>query len=390
MSNQVNGNRLVVVPISIVLIILGQNSVWPLWLLGPFCSLIPYFIVVFLAYCVLRRKARFNYSYSFSLIGLLFVFLLIPLFYEFRISSIFIILSFLLVPFISDQEKKEAFRILHSVLYYIVIVSLPLWLFHVFVLEFPSLGTIDLAWMKGGACDMGNYFFFVTNTSVDYQRFYSVFDEPGVLGTLSAFVLYIDCYDFRKKKNIVILLGGIFTYSMAFYILTAIGLLCYSFKSFKRLIITLISVTVLSVIAFGLLKDDPAFRGAVINRVFEDNANESLDGRTSLNVNEYYSKYLTSPDIVLGKGTTFLQKNQMEGASYKLFIIEYGLLGVFVLLLLYWSLIPSISWYLSVFYIIYILSFLQRPLAFNMWQILLFSCAVAMFQDIVKLRYKCK
>lgn len=51
-------------------------------------------------------------------------------------------------------------------------------------------------------------------------RFNSIFDEPGYLGTITALYLIYQDFDFKKPINIFLLLGGIFTLSLAFYILT--------------------------------------------------------------------------------------------------------------------------------------------------------------------------
>ncbi len=57
---------------------------------------------------------------------------------------------------------------------------------------------------------MNNYLLFVTMATANTFRFYSMFDEPGVLGTLSAFVLFANKYDFKRKSNLIILIGAFF------------------------------------------------------------------------------------------------------------------------------------------------------------------------------------
>ena len=48
-------------------------------------------------------------------------------------------------------------------------------------------------------------------------RFFAFFDEPGVLGNLVMVLLYIQKFNLRKWYNIVLLISGILTFSMAFY-----------------------------------------------------------------------------------------------------------------------------------------------------------------------------
>lgn len=201
----------------IAFVVLLQNPIWPLWdkgyglWIGYFCVLL-----IFLKKSVNFNKCIINKN-TFYLIFvvsiLLIIFFFFPtFFYKVNISILFIILTFITCFFLKDQEKQKALRIVTKSMAVIVAISLPAWLLHLFVWEFPLYEIIDISGMKGKPYFLNNHIFFVTYEGLDYFRFYSVFDEPGVLGTLSAFLLFGNKYNFSKWENFILLLGGVFTY----------------------------------------------------------------------------------------------------------------------------------------------------------------------------------
>lgn len=58
-----------------------------------------------------------------------------------------------------------------------------------------------------------NYFFLIKNIVMeDYQiRFCSIFLEPGYIGTLLSFLLYVGKFDFKKRYNLILLVALILT-----------------------------------------------------------------------------------------------------------------------------------------------------------------------------------
>ena len=54
-----------------------------------------------------------------------------------------------------------------------------------------------------------------------FNRFYAFFDEPGVVGNVMMVLLFIQKFDLKKWYNIIFLVSGILSFSLAFYIATA-------------------------------------------------------------------------------------------------------------------------------------------------------------------------
>ena len=193
----------------------------------------------------------------------------------------------------------------------------------------------------------------------------------------AAFVLYGNRYDFKKKENVVILIGALFTYSMAFYMLTIIGWVYQSSKSIERMLLSIVSISCIAVILVNILADDLAFRMSVLDR-FTDVGLNHVENRTGEYVNMFWERYIRSTDFIFGMGISYIENNFFDfGNSYKRFAIQYGLFGLVVLFFMYVCLIRKWNRYTMGALMLFVLSFLQRPFAFTAWQILLFSAIIS-------------
>lgn len=370
-----------IVSVLVATIIFCLNPIWPLW--GGKGTAMAYCLLVVLfglkIHHIIKKMMLLECWSTF--LFLCICFLIHPLFTGFHTSNILIIMSFLLALGLDDSEKVKALDMFTNILACIVAVSLPAWLIHVFVFEFPSFGEIDNSEFKGNIYPMNNYLLFVTMATANTFRFYSMFDEPGVLGTLSAFVLFANKYKFEKKKNLIILIGAFFSFSLAFYILTFIGYLSQSLKNIKKILISVILLLLLSIIAYSALKDNLAFQYSVVERISGGGV-DNLDNRTGYQASRFYDSFIFTSDALMGIGSDEMMNKQLkEGQSYKLFIIEYGVLSTICLLFSYFVLAGNKNINIYFFFLIFILSFLQRPFAFTAWQFLIFSCATAALRE---------
>ena len=58
--------------------------------------------------------------------------------------------------------------------------------------------------------------------NVPVYRFMGPFDEPGVLGTISALLLSADKLNLNKNSNKIIFFSGLISLSLAFYVLISL------------------------------------------------------------------------------------------------------------------------------------------------------------------------
>lgn len=363
------------IPVLLTAIFFSCAPPWPIW---AFANQLSFALVVVLLYTI--RKRLYHVPTTVSYITL---FLLIPTFIVFpalrgwRGSSVIYILAFISLSVVYDNEFRTALKYITNILAWILVVSLPCWLIHSFVTNLIPVGFIDISAMKGGSTIMGNYIFFVVNYTADNSRFYSVFDEPGVLGTVAAFLLYANKFNLKKWQNWVILIGSIFTYSMAYFVLTPIGFLIISIKKRGQAFMSLLFLIPVLLFLYGFLKDNETFNASVMYRLFESDQSELVENRTNEIMNASFDSMMQSPDAILGYGGDKLEEIR-NGASYKTFFLEYGILGFLAMLFLYRSLMKGNSsvYSFGAYTLIFISSF-QRPQLWTVYDMLLFCLMIA-------------
>lgn len=363
-----------IISLLLVLLIFASNPPWLIW--GVNFYLIFCVVLLIFGFALFRKnKCDKNFFYALPVILLSMVyFVLVKGFGEFRTSTILLFLTYISVFFINDEDKKKGFVLFSESLSILIFISLMFWLVHNFLFKIPYSFPLayDQTLGKGEGMVFWNYIFFI-QPELDYIRFYSVFDEPGVLGLLSTIVLFANKYNFNEKKNIIIFLGGVFTFSLAFYIFTIVGYIFHVLmqRKFKYLFFT--SILFVSLVPF--LFSIEGFRLSVVERF--KNFNQSLSERNGVQLDQYYENFIHTPNLYYGESLDFFSKNPYlkEGQSYKFFFIEYGVIGFLLLLVLYLFLIDKrrINAYVLFLLIIFIVSFIQRPFMFTPWQIALFS-----------------
>ncbi|MBO6185067.1 MAG: hypothetical protein J6O88_10350 [Chryseobacterium sp.] len=374
------------IPLLLTLIVFFQNPIWIFWNVGMYgiaiCSILLFLILN-------KRIERQRHSYKTKIFPITFYisfFIFFMSLYEIRLSSVFFLFILICLPIISNEEKNKTLNLITTVLCVIVSVSLVPWFINTFLYKLSWGYEMYYADWKGddGKTVLTNYYLFVQAKHDFIIRFYSLFDEPGVLGTLGAFVLIANRFNFRDKRNIVILIGCIFTFSLAFYVLVSIGLILLSKISFKNIFFG--GLFVLPVLYF--LLGNETFNTSIIDRAnnYDDS---SIESRTSGALNQFFDEYVTTIDFILGKGLKFFSENKaMSGQGYKFFLIEYGLLGFVILLLIYISFIKNYNrqsfWVLFIF----LISFLQRPSLFTPWCLIIFVLAISQYERLPVIKPK--
>lgn len=174
--------------------------------------------------------------------------------------------------------------------------------------------------------DLKNSYYSVYPFFVQYQtvlsgfRFSCLFDEPGVVGTISALLLLLDNFNLKKWQNIVILISGIFSFSFFFYVLSAVYLIVTAPAKYKLLSLIIIIITIY------LLRDNDVVNSLVISR-FEFNDGSFVgDNRVGLGFDSFYENFKKSNKFLFGLGPGMASKIDPEGSSYKHVVVDYGII----------------------------------------------------------------
>jgi hypothetical protein len=214
------------------------------------------------------------------------------------------------------------------------------------------------------------FFGHVEESGLPIYRFSGIFDEPGVVGTLNGLILSSIGISTRNIKSIIILLAGLVSFSLAFYIILILFILFnLNFKNIFLAVFILITL---------ILFSGDKFNDLIISRLAIEDGRLAGDNRTTLVFDEWYEEYLTKggKDLILGRGKgSFKTIEEVQGVStYKVFIINYGLIGVGLIICFYASCVYFINnskkgWFLL---FIFIISAYQRSYLLDFYSLIMF------------------
>lgn len=169
-----------------------------------------------------------------------------------------------------------------------------------------------------------------------YQELHlcGIYDEAGRVGTLAGLVLVSEKYRLKGNwKNIIILIAGILSFSLAFYAIAVVYYLvsCFDKKKYKNIAIIL-GIIVVYFVFMSVDFDDPNIR--IWQGRFQITS-EGLSGNNRTNadfdalMDDFYHSDTYS--ILFGKGDGAIGEIQtarnIDGSSYKCMIYNFGFVG---------------------------------------------------------------
>ena len=191
-------------------------------------------------------------------------------------------------------------------------------------------------------------------------RFQFLFDEPGKLGTLCAFLFYLTSDTEYRKQHIVFLIAGIISFSFAFYILMGLSLL-FTFKVRFRYV-TLIVLLFFCVYYFLQESIDKLIIERIIN----------FEGRSTPTFDAAFDRMKKTIYIWWGYGlSATIPDGYGEGDTVGLMreVYQKGVIGVCLIFLQYWYVIfkyNGVNKKSLFFLIIFTISFYQRAHIYDM------------------------
>lgn len=227
-----------------------------------------------------------------------------------------------------------------------------------------------------------NHVFFI-KTTYDYgtfMRFNAFFLEPGHQALLSTFMMIANRFQFRKCPWLwVLLVCTVFSFSLAGYLLLALGYLLLQINTpIKAILAGVLGAAAITVVlTWG--RGENAFNELIITRLEQDESkgikgNNRVDKTTDF----LFAKMMKTSDKWMGvKGKTNM--DMVMGAGFKIYIINYGLIGTLLALLFYLAVIPPHPnyRYTIAFLMVLILCFMQR--AYPGWYSWLFPYVTGIY-----------
>jgi len=300
-----------------------------------------------------------------------------------------VIVAFVL--FLTDEYKIILIRYITIFFAMILSISLIGWILFLLGLSFPHevIKHPDFNYWYD------NYYIFLADNKGIVPRFCSIFLEPGHLGMITAFLLYANKFDLKRKAVLIIFVATIFTFSLAAYVLTFISAasiiiinsernVSFNILSKRKIIYGILFAIVVSAGVYGFSRyksGDNVVNRVILSRLKFKNGNISGNDRFSPDFSAYFNSFKKTKKIVLGIGNEYLHMKWKKGnAGWKVFIVQYGVFGVFLVFIFYASVVYfNKSNLAKMFLIIYTLCFLQAAYPLWLGEIFIFITALPLF-----------
>lgn len=219
-------------------------------------------------------------------------------------------------------------------------------------------------------------FLYRASSSISLVRLCGICNEPGYFGTICALILCASSLNLKKKSNIIILIAGFLTFSLAFIITLVIYLLLKYLKDVRTVILTVLLTCFYLFLLPNIYTGNPTI-DRFIQRMTITDEGLAGDNRTTDEL-EYVFDDVVKNKPLFGYGEGYLKTQNLKSgvSSYKTYIIQYGFVGC---ILLWGSLLLAALYknknYLSIIYIIvFFVNIYQRPNIMTLqYQILLFG-----------------
>lgn len=252
-------------------------------------------------------------------------------------SNNFLLIVIMIGFFMLDKkDRSEVFNKFLLIFAISLMSAIIIWIFKSIGINLPwkSLQTSHV-----GKASLGGYYqkyfgsVFLYYPNSTFLRLSAMYDEPGVVGTFSALFLIADDFRFKRRlRNIIILVGGILSFSMAFYVLIIVGAAIKSFnKGFFKFSIILVVLIIAFQVLFTMETDN-----IIITEVFQKrfkiiDGSFSGDNRAIQSFDYAFGEFIhgDSVRVLFGYGNNAAANNPLMYGSYtyKMLIYDYGIIG---------------------------------------------------------------
>lgn len=211
-------------------------------------------------------------------------------------------------------------------------------------------------------------------------RLSGIFDESGRVGTVAGLILASEKFRIKGNwKNTVILVGGILSFSLAFYIIAVIYylVLCFDAKKYKNIAIILAAI-IAYMVFINIKFSDPSL--TMFQSRFEIvSTGLAGDNRTNGDFDSLMNNFYKSDtySLMFGKGDGAIGEIQaaknIDGSSYKCMIYNFGFVGFGASII--WLIVYALSYakkrgaekmQIIAVLMVYMANMYQRPSVFYM------------------------
>jgi len=319
-----NNRQSTILTWAFVLIMLLSIPPFYLWNISNAISIVS--IVVFFFYGLWKRPHDPFRRISLFLFSIFYLYASMSLYEDFNLIGVlwngFRILLPVMLLFISEENWAIIYKRFLTIYATILIPSLFVYFCAMWIgIDLPHKLIPPLNEIKDY-----NYYaypFMVITDKIDSFRFCGYFDEPGVIGNISGVLLIVNRCNMRDWRSWVLLISGIFSFSLFFYGLVALYIFLFGSKMAKIVLLLVIAMAV----AF-LVTSDNVFNQLIIARLEMDNNGEMAGAsRTIASFDVFWKKFLDSNMLWFGYGHRYSALVvDPGGQSFKHLIVDYGII----------------------------------------------------------------
>lgn len=297
-----------------------------------------------------------------------------------NLFGIIVSVSLLFIPFCEEKFSSEIYRYFTTIYSIVIVIALISEILLLFNMNSPISIIRPLNENDFDYYTIYPLFLAVSNNNGLYGalRFAGPFDEPGVIGSISAILLCINKFNLKDWKTYVYLLSGFASLSFFFFI----AVFTYGFFYFifiKKKIIPFLFFVGLFAGFYWVSKDDPLLSHTLWGRFEWSSSDSSLagDNRMSEDADIYYKSKIGTFEYWFGlRDYDSYWKIARGGSSYKNIVMKNGMLW----LVLYILFFISIAWRnkkSTILFVLFAALFLemmyQRPYVVQPFWVFLFS-----------------
>lgn len=267
---------------------------------------------------------------------------------------------------LKSHKQIELLIFMSKALAIVLLISFIAWFASFWGIQLPhTTEYLDFDYTYGVISE--NYFLYRNTISLgssgveiiqDYYRFNGIFLEPGHTGTIVAFFLMANQYDLSKWYNKILLGILLITLSAAAYVLALLGYVFIMVNKKKGIKMLLYFFLILIAISFVINYNggDNAINQTIVEKLF--GSGSGVQNRFTDEVKRAYDNLWANGEFLLGASN---KVNVSHSAGYKVFIIQQGLLGSFLVVMAYYFIQRAFPTKLGFFFFILVMvSFVQR------------------------------
>ena len=253
---------------------------------------------------------------------------------------------FVSVLTLKDDYKIDIIKFTTKWFSLLLLLSLVFYILYLIGIPLPNSRIVR----DGYRSELSNYYFFVCFEGS--MRFQSVFLEPGHMTMGLAPLLFINKYDIKKLPVLVMTMAQFFSFSLAGYLVFLFGFLYQSvLQKGKKSVLyptAMISFFAIFLFASNYVFQANLFKDLILSRMEWDGTSIVGDDRSSYYLDKQYDRYKQSSVAQFFTGIGYDGEKSEKGVSgYKFYMVNYGLIGLFLLIVFYYQAIakrPRTRW----------------------------------------------